>query len=226
MAEENTRAVDYYGFGFKEFNNQNNFSAIVQYQSGGETLTQLQPTVDILTEDHLAVRFQAGELEALDPRRHPQLALKWGEGIVSVEGRQPEITIILQRVLEIEGRATIIDDELSTDVREEWSIEQQKVILSPLIIAPIRLGKCVGEEVRLEIDLVLELLDDLSIKVEVTARLFEGADCDTNDLEDTIKEVIHLPRGAFHKWRYKLVNSEPFGNDSADITLTFRNSGH
>jgi hypothetical protein len=67
------------------------------------------------------------------------------------------------------------------------------------------------------------LLKDLEIRIEGTARLFEGTSCTTRDLEDTQVFVFTVPPGATIRQTIDLANEEIGSDDTAHIVLAVSN---
>jgi len=219
-----TEIVHFYGFDFMEFNAQESFIANVQYGDGGETLTQLRPIVKIYTGDHLTVGVPPA-VENLNPSRSPQLVLNWKGEKVPINGCRSEIPIILspkREVITFEGNASIKDDEILDDVYDTLVIESQDVIISPSANSIFHFEKCVGDEVRLEIDLDMRASGSSAAEIEIKARLYEGTSCDNDDLDDETSKVVYLSQGSpAYTWHYTLTNTEIFGGDQAEINLSF-----
>ena len=131
------------------------------------------------------------------------------------------------RIISIQGNARIKDDESwpMSDEFGDLSIPLQAVTLSPLTRHPLQFEKCVGGEVRLEIDIDVYLKEDLTAEIKIDARLYEGTRCSTDDREDTVSQVVYArPDGSPVSWSYTLRNTENNGGDSATINLTFTNN--
>ena len=80
-----------------------------------------------------------------------------------------------------------------------------------------------GGECRVELTLVGQVLDKGDVRVNGTAKLFEGTSESTGDLDGRRDFVVLVPRGknASHSVR---INNDDEGGDYADITVTFNNS--
>jgi hypothetical protein len=80
-----------------------------------------------------------------------------------------------------------------------------------------------GGECRVELTLVGQALDNGDVRVNGTAKLFEGISEDTDDLDGQKDFVVLVPRGKNVPHSETVKNNDE-GGDYADITLTFNNS--
>jgi hypothetical protein len=88
-------------------------------------------------------------------------------------------------------------------------------------IAPLR----VGGEVRVELEIAVQAQSDGIVQVSGTARLFEGASEDTDDLEDQQDVTFSVPRGGVPaRFNIELRNRGFDGGDSARISTVVTNS--
>ena len=79
---------------------------------------------------------------------------------------------------------------------------------------------CVGGEVRVVFHFRVTLLaDNLSIRVQVSAELYEGTGCDTEDREDTDDSQTDIFEDEGTQIFVNLDNSGPGGGDSADFMI-------
>jgi hypothetical protein len=82
-----------------------------------------------------------------------------------------------------------------------------------------------GGECRVELKLLARLLDTNAVQIEGNARLFEGTDENTDDLEDEQDFTFIVPTaGTPAFYRLQLKNTEVFGGDHAEIGLSLTNS--
>jgi hypothetical protein len=131
-----------------------------------------------------------------------------------------------RRLVTANGMGTITDDEVGVDneVGDRDFFEAGTV--SPLererefTVRP----RCVGGEVIVTMTFNLTLLeDDLTVHVMVTAKLFEGTDCDTRDLEDTVVHEVDIFEGEGTQVGVILRNGGVGGGDHADYLIDITN---
>jgi hypothetical protein len=84
--------------------------------------------------------------------------------------------------------------------------------------------KCVGGEVRFEIDLDAEYLSDGGARIRGEARLLEGTSCSTTDLEDDQQIDILVPKDGVATVNINLRSSGTGGGDFAKGRITFTNT--
>jgi hypothetical protein len=79
-------------------------------------------------------------------------------------------------------------------------------------------NECVGGEVRVEIDLRLQLANDnTTVRISGEARLYEGTSCNTRDREDAESLDGEIPPGRSSR-TINLRNSGAGGGDKADYS--------
>jgi hypothetical protein len=80
-----------------------------------------------------------------------------------------------------------------------------------------------GGECRVELTLVGQALDNGDVRVNGTAKLFEGTSEGTSDLDGQRDFVVLVPRGKNASDSVTVKNDDE-GGDYADITVTFNNA--
>jgi hypothetical protein len=80
-----------------------------------------------------------------------------------------------------------------------------------------------GGECRVELTLIGQALDNGDVRVNGTAKLFEGTSEGTNDLDGQRDFVVLVPRGK-NTSHFVNVKNDNEGGDYANITVTFNNS--
>jgi hypothetical protein len=123
-----------------------------------------------------------------------------------------------RRVVRVLARGTVTDHEdfVANEVGDrDFEVDLE---VSPLERSAERLVEtCVGGEIRVEILVRATLLDDnLSVRAEILGELFEGTDCETQDLEDSDGQQADIFEGEGTQLFLNLRNSGPGGGDSAE----------
>ncbi len=85
-------------------------------------------------------------------------------------------------------------------------------------------SQCVGEELRLEIDLDAIYESEEFVRINGVARLYEGTTCETQEEGGRQKIDFIVPRDGTQTQSINVVNTEPFGGDYVEGTLTFSNT--
>jgi hypothetical protein len=128
----------------------------------------------------------------------------------------------------IAGTVSILDDEAEgwppfpEDVYETFHIwEKIPLELNGTRNWEKRFSWCVGAEVRAEMDIKLSLQDDLLLQTTVRTRLFEGTDCNTTDLEDSVQYYYLLSGTRYYNIR--LDNHELYSDDYVQFAFEVEN---
>jgi hypothetical protein len=105
------------------------------------------------------------------------------------------------RRISVTGSMRIVDDENwpETDERKTIGINTQAFVNSTFSTV-LRASGCAGDEVRVELTLTGMGLENGAVLIDGYARLFEGTDCGTDDLEDDAEVHLLVPpgRNVFH----------------------------
>jgi hypothetical protein len=91
-------------------------------------------------------------------------------------------------------------------------------------VATRQTSKCVGDEVRVVVQTKGELSTVYKdwVRVTLTARLYEGTSCSTNDLDGTSSTSFWIPPGGHTTQTMNVVNSDE-GGDYASIKMNMTN---
>lgn len=90
------------------------------------------------------------------------------------------------RHLLLNGAVRLRDDEnFGSDERFEGTLAETFILSPPNVATSFSEDWCAGDEVRGELHLQIELINDGAVHVFGRALYFEGTDCQTNDLEKT-----------------------------------------
>ena len=133
---------------------------------------------------------------------------------------------IMSKLRRIVGSGTIRikDDEVGEDEYGDYSVGGFAVIGEVLPSRQLEHGdKCVGGEVRFEIDLDAEYISGGGARIRGEARLFEGTSCSTSDVEDTQDINIIVPVDGIASVNIKLRSTGTGGGDFAKGRITFSN---
>jgi hypothetical protein len=198
-------------------------------------------TVTLIGPDLVQQTTASGEFEflAVPAGRYEVEATKWIDSVLHSD-RKPvtvaadQITTVdlnLQpppnwfRLVTIDGWMFILDDEWEQDDETGTFDFYRTARLDPShLSADIHIEECVGDEVRVEIDFELFLLSDrTSVYADVTAKLYEGTSCDTDELEDTETTAFAVPEDQSRTESIHLYNDELGGGDYADIEFIITN---
>ena len=90
--------------------------------------------------------------------------------------------------------------------------------------AQVTWQRCTGNEVlgkfRFELDLNQH---DRSVTVASFSKMFEGASCNNDDLDDTVNRTFDVPENGSVPLVYVSENEEPGGEDTIHVNLTIDN---
>lgn len=123
------------------------------------------------------------------------------------------------------GSIKIKDDEIFSDEYGYLDTTSAGVV-SPNqpSVKLVNTSKCVGGEVRFELDLDAIHQDNDDVRISGEARLFEGSDCNTNDLEDTQSVNLIVPKDGSASYEIKVESTGVGGGDYAKGRVTFTNT--
>lgn len=145
-------------------------------------------------------------------------------------GQVLSISLMLQdppeafREISVRGSMYIVDDEVGADETANRSIYMSGIRLAPSSLSANRSQiEKMGGEVRVEVYLHFTYQADASVKVDYTAKLFEGASEETDDLEDLEQGSVTVGRDETISHTIKLVNEGFNGGDTAEISLQITN---
>lgn len=144
------------------------------------------------------------------------------DGVETVAEIVLEAPLAARRLIQIDGAMHLVDDEADgPDVPRDVTVSGA-VMVSPIVRQDrIRFSACVGEEVRLDVTYEVTLqADDRTVRVVGIAKLFEGTDCTTTDLEDTAT-IEHLvePDGAPVRSSMRVENGSAWGGVTDNGTI-------
>ncbi len=172
----------------------------------------------------------AGRYEIVAAKTVDGVVLETRAEVTIVAGATTTIDLVLQplpdyfRRLTITGSAFIVDDEFFEDETGRLDINETRNLDPFNRRTEFQLNKCVGGEVRIEIDVRLRLEDDnSSVAVTGEARMYEGTSCSTDEREDSETFALNLAPGASQSVRIHLDNTEFAGGDTADIEFVVLN---
>lgn len=80
-----------------------------------------------------------------------------------------------------------------------------------------------GGELRVELDLAAQILDNEDIRVLGDARLYEGTTQNTTELDGTLNFMVFVPRDTTAPTSQRVKNDDE-GGDYADILINFSNT--
>jgi hypothetical protein len=130
------------------------------------------------------------------------------------------------RQVTVQGKMYVVDNEYFGDEEDDKDIFESRG-LSPfnrrdqIVVPPF----CVGAEVRVELTIDLRLeSDNTTVVATGEAKLFEGTDCDTDDLDDRESFGVTVAAGTGQSVHLHLKNTEFQGGDTADIDFQVVNS--
>ncbi|MBI5652414.1 MAG: hypothetical protein HZC40_18505 [Chloroflexi bacterium] len=130
------------------------------------------------------------------------------------------------RRVTISGSMFILDDESwpFSDEKGTFSISESRTLSPSNRRAEIFMKHCVGDEVRVELNFILQLEgDNTTVSVTGQAKLFEGTNCVTRDKEDSKTFAMKLTAGASQATTIKLKNRGVGGGDYANINFSVLN---
>lgn len=127
----------------------------------------------------------------------------------------------MPQLVTINGRLKIKDDEPWPKDHEYGYMHVHSAVCLPAggRSSIVDQKKCVGGEVRLEVDLDAIILPDCSVKVAGTSKLYEGSSCNTNDLEDRDGHSVIVRPGTSEHIQVRLKNRGAGGGDWARGSL-------
>ena len=133
---------------------------------------------------------------------------------------------IPSNVSRVTTSATIdgVDDETFTADEFGHSEGTTQVVLADTLPHNVMHLECRwGDELRVELDLTGQRLDNGDVNVAGVARLFEGTSEDTTDLDGQKNFSILVPKGQTVNNQQKVENTAE-GGDYADIRMSFNNA--
>lgn len=132
-------------------------------------------------------------------------------------GRKVNITVFMNAVdHELFGA-----NEKGSSTQRYSLVIDESMPANQLEVKPLR----VGGEVRVEVDLSVQIVKGTTAQVGGKARLYEGTSDDTDDLEESKEFVFLVPKGGDPKEYFVELRNRGFGGgDSASITLVATNS--
>ncbi|MBD2068038.1 hypothetical protein H6F93_10965 [Leptolyngbya sp. FACHB-671] len=129
------------------------------------------------------------------------------------------------RIVQVSGTISAMDHEtFGSNERESAPVSGEAVVSTegfPSELVKMSLG--VGGEVRVDLDLNVSVRPNDVVRIEGSAKLFEGDDENTQDLEDEEAIQIQVLPGTPRSYKAGLANTGFGGGDKADIVLTFTN---
>ncbi|MGH2395650.1 MAG: carboxypeptidase-like regulatory domain-containing protein [bacterium] len=165
----------------------------------------------------------------VEPERATSRAVTSNRELVTVPSTTP-IRLTLRdlgrdhRIVSIVGIVHITDFEtFGGDERGTFFINQSILLSLTRRSQRFEWRRCVGDEVRVELDLLFELSPtpgDFSVSVLVRGILFEGTSCGTTDEDDRAVRVMRLAEDTSTPFRMRLYSE---GDGEADISLTIDN---
>lgn len=160
------------------------------------------------------------------------LTLETTAQVTIFAGQTTTIDLVLQplpdyyREVLIQGSMVIVDTEdIFPDEEDKFPIDERRLLNPTTRTAEIRIQNCVGGEVRIELDINLQIQNDnRSVRATGEARMYEGMACSDDDLDDrkTFAHVI-APGGA-QSVAIFLKNQETMGKDKAYIDFQVINA--
>jgi hypothetical protein len=133
---------------------------------------------------------------------------------------------VAPRQVAIEGNMAILDDEPWpwSDVLGTFQLSDLTTLNSVYRRELLQFEECVGDEVRVQVDLVTHLKgDNVTLVVDVYGKLFEGTSCGNSDLEDTWTDTVTIPEGELEVVSFHLESAGAGGGDWADVSLILFN---
>ena len=122
------------------------------------------------------------------------------------------------------GSIRIKDDETFVDDYGFYTVGGFAVIGPAFPSRELERGsKCVGGEVRFEIDLNAEYTVGGDVRIKGEARLFEGTGCNTMDLEATQSVDLIVPKDSTAAINISLDSTGTGGGDWAKGRISFTN---
>lgn len=123
------------------------------------------------------------------------------------------------------GSIKIKDDEIFSDDYGYLNFTSAGIV-SPNqpSVKLVNTSKCVGGEVRCEIDLDASYDNNGDARISGEARLFEGTDCNTTDLEDTQNINLLIPKDGVASIDIKVESTGRGGGDYAKGKVSFTNT--
>jgi hypothetical protein len=128
------------------------------------------------------------------------------------------------RQVTVSGTIDIKDDETwpASDERETVPVSATGVIgVEPSSF--VEMEGCAGDEVRVTLELNAQGAARNAVLITGTARLYEGTNCTTTDLEQEKSIRLTVPADSYAPFTINLANSGFGGGDTAKITLNFGN---
>jgi hypothetical protein len=217
LVPDRLKVLAFYGYDFDAASIQ------VLLQNGSQYLDVSQ---HLAKPTHYHMTLDLGRTGVQLSPNSRRFVLKWKDQEISsvTISQPPPPAPVPRRKITVKGKIDIKDDEWFSDEYGHLKIDEE-FILSPGSRRPLQYIECVGGEVRVELELTVQLRRDLISFIDVTAVLFEGTSCSTDDKEDSKRErIIVPPDGPPVHWRYELLNTETGGGDWAKFNLTFTNS--
>ena len=129
----------------------------------------------------------------------------------------------MNRRIVVTGTVEIVDDEIFENERCNHAVSGNVIIGEGQPSSLIRFSQCCGGEVRVEVDLNAAATSKGEVKVTGSAKLFEGASCETTDLEDEESIDFLVPVNDMAPFQIKLLSEGVGGGDNAKIRLNFAN---
>lgn len=132
-----------------------------------------------------------------------------------------------QQWLFISGNMDIVDDERGDDEHPPIFYFGPAFYPATLSGPPFEIDRCAGDEVRVEVAVyVREISPNREITAEAVTKLYEGASCDTNDLEKTFHSYpIRIPFLRSETISVYVFSDERNSSDRANVQLTIFNTG-
>jgi hypothetical protein len=136
-----------------------------------------------------------------------------------------------KRQVRIHGTIKITDTEdIGSDEVDTFSFDEV-VELQPntpqtpgAAHAQVTWQRCTGNEVLAKFRFELDLdQHDRSVTVASFSKMFEGASCDNDDLDDTVNRTTDVPENGSAGLVYVSDNEEPGGEDTIHVNLTIDN---
>jgi len=246
-----TRLLKFYGFDFLEFGKDKEFLVDLQYSSG-QLVKRNFGHVSITDNYLLQLDFQGEDFTGLDRTRGPQIVLKWGDQMVATDGAQSELPVLLptltpyptltpiptltptptatatltpiprHRII-ITGRIDVTDYENFGSNEHAHLNINELITLSPGESRNLSFEVCAGGEVRIELEVGVNLREDDKIAViTILAKMYEGTTCHNNDYEGGHKVTIEVAPNSPASSDFRLWNKDE-GDDYADFYLRFTN---
>jgi hypothetical protein len=132
-------------------------------------------------------------------------------------GRKVNVTVLMNAV----DHETFGANQTGASTQRFSMVIDESMPANRLEVVPLK----VGGEVRVEMDVAVQIVTGTTAQVAGKARLYEGASDDTDDLEEEKDFVFLVPKGGDPKEHHVELRNRGFGGgDSASITLVATNS--